>query len=154
MKTKKVEGKMLNKKKGFTILEILVVLSVIAILIGIAIPRFKGMQDAANVSKAKAEMKVYQAAVESYKNNTGAYPATSTTLGTTLAAATPQITAALTDPFKANTDYNYILSASGSYYVIASVGSLGTGAVTAISDAGVITKTLAPLCATNGPGTC
>jgi len=59
-------GKKSVRNKGFTILEILVVISVIAILIGIAIPRFKGMQDAANAIKAKSELRSIQAAIESY----------------------------------------------------------------------------------------
>ncbi|MBF0331029.1 MAG: prepilin-type N-terminal cleavage/methylation domain-containing protein [Candidatus Omnitrophica bacterium] len=139
-----------EKKKGFTILEILVVLSVIAILIGIAVPRFKGMQDAANVTKAKSELRVYQAAVESIKNMTGAYPVTTANLGSVLASASPVITTALVDPFSTTgADYNYI--ANGSYYVISSVGSAGTGSVTAIHNTtGIVTKTGAPLEATNG----
>ena len=36
------------RKRGFTLIELLVVISVIAILVGIAIPRFKGMQDEAH----------------------------------------------------------------------------------------------------------
>ena len=47
-------------RRGFTLIELLVVISVIAILVGIAIPRFKGMQDEANQSKAKAELRVLQ----------------------------------------------------------------------------------------------
>ncbi|HPN89170.1 MAG TPA: prepilin-type N-terminal cleavage/methylation domain-containing protein, partial [Candidatus Omnitrophota bacterium] len=42
------------KKQGFTILEILVVLAVLAILIAMAVPRIKGMQDQANISKVKS----------------------------------------------------------------------------------------------------
>jgi len=120
------------KNKGFTILEILVVLSVIAILIGIAVPRLKGMQDQANISKAKAELKTLQAAIVSYYTNTSpnAYPPTSTTVATTsLITATPQIiSTALYDPWGATstTEYNYVLSANGQYYVIASVGPNGT----------------------------
>jgi|GEM_PF-1503414 len=118
-------------KKGFTILEILVVLSVIAILIGIAVPRLKGMQDQANISKAKAELKTLQAAIVSYYTNSSpnAYPPTSTTVATTsLITATPQIiSTALYDPWgaTATTEYNYVLSANGQYYVISSVGPNG-----------------------------
>mgnify|MGYP000748903584 CR=1 FL=1 len=68
-------------KKAFTIIELLVVIAVISIIIGIAVPRIKGMQDQANVSKAEGETKTLQAAVESYyiNQNPNAYPATSTT---------------------------------------------------------------------------
>jgi len=119
-------------KKGFTILEILVVLSVIAILIGIAVPRLKGMQDQANISKAKAELRALQAAIVSYYTNTSpnAYPPTSTTVGATyLTTATPQIISSpLYDPWGATstTEYKYVLSSNGKYYVIGSVGPNGT----------------------------
>ena len=46
--------------KGFTILEILVVLAVLAILIAIAVPRIKGMQDQAGITRAKSELKTIQ----------------------------------------------------------------------------------------------
>ena len=67
-------------KKGFTILELLVVISVLVILIGIAIPRFKGMQDAGRVAQAKGELQTVQTAIESYYMNASpnAYPSSST----------------------------------------------------------------------------
>jgi len=117
-------------KKGFTILEILVVLSVIAILIGIAVPRLKGMQDQANISKAKAELRALQAAIVSYYTNTSpnAYPPTSTTVAASyLISATPQIIASpLYDPFRTPpAEYLYVLSGNGMYYFILSTGPNG-----------------------------
>jgi len=53
-------------KKGFTIIELVIVISVLIILIGIAIPRMKGMQDSSNIVRAKKELQTLQAAVESY----------------------------------------------------------------------------------------
>ncbi len=59
--------------KGFTILEILVVLAVLAILIAIAVPRIKGMQDQAGITRAKSELKALQAALEGNKLTYGQY---------------------------------------------------------------------------------
>jgi type II secretion system protein G len=145
-------------KKGFTILEILVVLSVIAILIGVAVPRLKGMQDQANINKAKAELKTMQSALESYYSNASpnAYPTTTTTLGTTLAAATPQILpSALSDPFAAaGTQYNFMRN--GNFYAIWSVGTAGDGSISAVnSSTGAVTKggtAGSVVCITNGSG--
>jgi len=131
--------------KGFTLIELLVVMSVIAILIGIAIPRFKGMQDEANTSKAKAELRVLQTAVESYYMNQtpNAYPATSTTIcATTLNSASPLIVSeVLYDPFRSSTEYRYRRSTNGTYYVIYSYGPDGAQDITGISNAGVLTGT-------------
>jgi prepilin-type N-terminal cleavage/methylation domain-containing protein len=43
-------------EKAFTILELVIVLSVLVILIGIAIPRIKGMQQAGQTAQVKAEL--------------------------------------------------------------------------------------------------
>jgi general secretion pathway protein G len=140
-------------KKGFTILELLVVISVLVILIGIAIPRFKGMQDAGKIAQVKAELKTFQTALESYRMNSTAYPASGASIGATLTGSTPQIiSSVLIDPFASATDtqYNYVLN--GAYYVISSVGAGGSGTAGTISTAGVVTTALSVICRTNGTG--
>ncbi len=119
--------KMNAKNKGFTILEILVVLAVLAILIGIAIPRIKGMQDQANISKVRSELKTIQTAIESYyinKNNT--YPDSAPDITKRILGedAIPQILpGVLYDPFAAaETEYGYVKDIDGKHYVIYSVG--------------------------------
>ena len=42
-----------RRSSGFTLIELLIVVAVISILISIALPRFKGMQDEGNIAKAK-----------------------------------------------------------------------------------------------------
>jgi general secretion pathway protein G len=146
------------QKKGFTLIELLVVISVIAILIGIAVPRFKGMQDEANISKANAELRVLETAVESYNMNQtpNAYPATVTTLcAAYLNDATPLIVSdVLADPFRsAGAEYNFIRSANGEYYVIFSYGPDGEEDITGIGNDGILTGADDDdLYATNGIG--
>lgn len=123
-------------KKGFTIIELLIVIAVIAILVGIALPRFKGMRDEGNIARAKGELRTLQTGVESYRIHTGAYPAAAN-FQTTLVNATPQIiSAAMNDPFTANTPYTLVLSngTTGNFYAIYSVGPGGNGSVTAVND--------------------
>ncbi len=143
-------------KKGFTILEILVVLAVLAILIGIAVPRIKGMQDQANIQKAKSELKTLQTAIVSYYiNNSNAYPASSNTIcASTLNALNPKIVAApLYDPFAATgTEYKYLKSTDGLYYIIISVGPGTAPTISALTDGGAaVTGNLnGGICVTNG----
>lgn len=140
----------LKKHEGFTILELLIVIAVIAILVGIALPRFKGMRDEGNIAKAKGELRTLQTAVESYNIHNGAYPAN---IGAALTGATPAIiTTALTDPFNSGAAYGYVTNAP--YYIIYSAGPSGNGSAT-VTGAGVVTETNGSSCiyVTNGTTT-
>jgi general secretion pathway protein G len=135
------------RRKGFTILELLIVIAVIGILVGIALPRFKGMQDEGNIARAKGELRMLQTAVESYiihNNNTA--PATLSVL----TSAKPAITGTTLpkDPF-GGADYGYALD--GTNYVIWSKGQALNGSA-AISALGVVTETNGSSCifVTNG----
>jgi prepilin-type N-terminal cleavage/methylation domain-containing protein len=144
----------LKKSKAFTLIELLIVMAVIAILIAIAIPSFRGMQNEARKTKAQGDLRVLKIAIESYyKNHNNQYPAVAT-YQTTLTGASPRILDAnLYDPFVAGgaTTYVYALSGTGptdsNYYLLYSVGPDGvadsptptvsntTGTVTSSGDA-------------------
>jgi general secretion pathway protein G len=124
-------------KRGFTLIELLIVMAVIAILIGIALPSFKGMQDEGNIAKAKGELRTLQTAVESYYiHNNNTYPATGTGLETALGSAAPSIIDNVpTDPFDTD-DYEYVMGGTNSkFYIIYSAGPGGNGSAVITSDA-------------------
>lgn len=132
-------------KKGFTLIELLIVIAVISILIGIALPRFRGMQDEGNIALAKGELRTLQTAVESYYiHNNNTYPATgAAALETALAGAVPGIiTYVPTDPFSpTGADYVYVMGGTnGKFYIIYSVGPGGNGSAVITDDAVVETN--------------
>ena len=68
-------------QKGFTLLEILVVVMILGLLISLAAPRILGRTDEARVTKAMADMKAIETALGMYKLDSGTYPTTEDGLG-------------------------------------------------------------------------
>jgi len=134
-------------KRGFTILELLIVIAVIAILVGIALPRFRGMREEGYVAQAKGELRTLQTATESYFIHNSSYPSAGATWQTALTGASPTIIGtALTDPFSnAGAQYLIALSDNGDHYVIYSIGPGANGSAV-ISDAGAVTETNGSSC--------
>lgn len=59
--------KKLSKKKGFTLMEMMIVVAIIAILIAIIVPTFKGALDRAKAATDEANLRAYYAEVVAKK---------------------------------------------------------------------------------------
>jgi general secretion pathway protein G len=65
-----------NSQAGFTLIELMVVVVIIAILAGLIVPRFMGETDKAKQAKAKMQIESLESALKIYKLDNGSYPTT------------------------------------------------------------------------------
>ncbi|MBN2374611.1 prepilin-type N-terminal cleavage/methylation domain-containing protein [bacterium] len=66
---------MLRKESGFTLIEVLLVIIIIGILAGLAVPAIRGISDQAKLSEVDGDHKTLKTALESYMMRYGVYPA-------------------------------------------------------------------------------
>ena len=136
-------------RSAFTLIEMMIVIVVIAILLGVLLPQFRGTQDEAATQRARSELRTLATALESYYiHNSNAFPAALSSL----TSATPRIVSSIPDdPFRAATDYSYYVSGNSHYYVVFSYGPNRAAEITAISNTGVLTGTVTDdVCVTDG----
>jgi len=72
-----MKNKKTNTQSGFTLIEIMVVLAILAGLVAMVAPNIIGEAGAARVKTAKAEMSNISSALSMYKLNNFTYPSTS-----------------------------------------------------------------------------
>lgn len=70
MKTQRIH----TKPGGFTLVEMLLVLVILATLAAIVIPRFTGRSEQARTTAAQSQLASFQLALDSYEVDTGTYP--------------------------------------------------------------------------------
>lgn len=76
-----------GNRRGFTLVELLIVIIIIAVLAAIAIPKFANSGVRSKESALKANLKLYRNAVELFRNDTGAFPDKLADLSVTTAPA-------------------------------------------------------------------
>ena len=67
-------------RNGFSLLEMLIVVSIILVIATIAVPKFSSAGDKANKAKIQADLRTISNAAAVYQFDTGAYPDTIETL--------------------------------------------------------------------------
>jgi len=75
-----------NKQSGFTLLEIIVVVTIIAIMAAYIAPKVAGRTDDARISKAKSDIRVLDSSLELYKLDNFKFPSTDDGLGALISA--------------------------------------------------------------------
>ena len=141
-----------TKMLGFTLIEVLIVIVVIAVILSFMGISVGGMQTEAKISKAKADLRTIQLALESYyKNHKEAFPPQNN-YQRALILTNPQVLPGnMFDPFggTVNTQYLYQLSSNGEYYVVYSLGMRRKGEAS-VSDTGTVAVSNQAIYVTNG----
>ncbi len=107
----------LHARKGFTLLELLVVISIIGVLIGLASVSFTTAQRKARNAKRRADIKAVQNAFEQYYAGSNAYSTNCTTMASaSMSQGVP------TDP-KNGASYDLTCSTTSAYCICAALES-------------------------------
>lgn len=104
---------MIEKKSGFTLVELLVVISIIGVLIGLSLFGLQGARESSRDAKRKADLELLRSGLEIYKSDCNKYPAalTSPLVGddstTSCATTNTYISQIPIDPISPNSDYAF-----------------------------------------------
>ncbi|SFV70329.1 General secretion pathway protein G [hydrothermal vent metagenome] len=63
-----------SSKKAFTIIELMVVITIIGILASLVAPKFMGKLETAKVKTTKSQLEMFSTALDSFNLDTGRYP--------------------------------------------------------------------------------
>ena len=78
----------LNNKRGFTLIEIMVVIVILALLAALVGPKILGRTDDAKIQTTKTQIRSIESALKLYKLDNGVYPATEQGLNSLVAKPT------------------------------------------------------------------
>ncbi len=119
-------------QKGFTLIEILVVVMILGLLISLAAPRILGRTDEARVTKAMADMKAIETALGMYKLDSGTYPTTEQGLAALVEAPTqgPEARSFREEGYLERVpldawNHDFLYGSDGRSYVLRSLGADG-----------------------------
>jgi len=73
---KDIDGRAYTRRRGFTLLEIIVVVFILSILVALVAPRIIGRTDDARIADARLQTKNFETALKLYKLDNGFYPDT------------------------------------------------------------------------------
>ena len=117
-----------GNQRGFTLIELMIVVAIIGILTAIAFPLYANIQARARMAKAQADARTLASAVSVFSAHVGALPAalTDLTVATTVGGITagPFINPIPTQP-AGWAAYNYATGANGTF-TISSTGDSAT----------------------------
>ncbi len=123
-----------NKERGFTLIEIMIVIVIVGILAGIAIPNFLNLKDKALWGTANANLSILRTSLAAYATDSGVNKFPVGSLGfSQLSAAIPKANLPATEEqskFQAGT-FSYLSADGESYNITVNVNNRAFDALTA-----------------------
>ena len=124
--------KRMGNQKGFTLIELMIVVAIIGILTAIAFPLYANIQARARVAKAQADARTLASAVVVYSAHTGALPTGLGQLSVTVAGVGGLVAGPVISPIpSAPTGWGpYVYtSAAGGTFTVSTTGDSATVSV-------------------------
>jgi prepilin-type N-terminal cleavage/methylation domain-containing protein len=113
--------KNMGNQRGFTLIELMIVVAIIGILTAIAFPLYANIQACARVAKAQADARTLASAVVVYSAHTGVLPTNLTDLSSSVSGVGGVVAGPFINPIPTPPTgwgaYNYASAASGSFTV-------------------------------------
>jgi type II secretion system protein G len=144
----------LKKSQGFTIIELLIVIVIIAILAAITLVAYNGIIARADDSAVQSDLKSNAKLLELYKVDNGSYPNNATQLNAMRTAGQYLLKATTSVYMKGKNNFIYCFGNTSDSYAIAALSSSGnawyvsSGQTTPATYPGSWTGTLASICPT------
>lgn len=82
---------LISRRKGFTLLELLVVMVIIGLLAGIVAPQYFAQLGKSNTKVARAQIEAFSQALDQYRLDQGRYPSTEQGMGALRVAPTDAV---------------------------------------------------------------
>lgn len=121
-------------RRGFTLIELVVVITILGVLVAIAIPAVGGYVDDAKKKAARADAKNIQTALIMYKAENGAYPADISDYSEFRNAIKKYVSLPETDERANFTFGKYETNADRGFYVLLSAKDRATSSITIYED--------------------
>jgi prepilin-type N-terminal cleavage/methylation domain-containing protein len=134
-----------ERQRGFTLLEVVVVLGVLGLLLGAAVPLASAVIDADRRQEVRSELAAAAAALEAYFFEKAAFPASLTATDFFGVHLQPGVMGtAVIDPFAAGGGYGYVVAAGSRSATVYSRGENGADDGVANEEFTVVVQSAAP----------
>lgn len=120
---------------GFTLVELLVVMSIIAILMAISLVSYQSAQQSARDGRRKADLEQVRSALEMYRADCGGYPSSTLVSGQAISCSGNVYMTIPSDP---NPSYRYYYTPNGNGYRLYACLETQSGGCSGSGDCGVV----------------